>query len=88
MNIKENKLERQRGRVKFAKIDFVARALDVDADDVILAVKIENDSRPDLLRFRTGTGHKLDVQGIGLPIVLEPYGLNLRSKNALWIAVG
>src|SRR5215210_3408170 len=67
--------------------------LDVYADWVPVCVDINDEPIPNLMRVDAGPGVQVDVERIGLRVVMELHlvsskrlagGTNRRSRNALW----
>ena len=69
------------------EIDLVPGVVDVDADDAALGVVVHNDSLGDLAAIDTWPLGKLDVERVGVGVVVEFHGRNPRSANALWIVI-
>jgi hypothetical protein len=52
--------------------------IDIEADDVAVGIKVDDQAFDSLTRFRPGSSRELDVEAIGLRIIMQ-----LHRKNAL-----
>src|SRR5262252_4080831 len=68
---------------KLAQIQLAAGMVDVDPDQVTLAVIVQNDTFRDFLAFNARLVRKIDIQRIGIWKIVQFHGRNLRSTNAL-----
>ena len=70
-----------------SKIEFVARIVDVDSHDPSVGVVVHHDSLGNLAAVHTRPLGKLDVERVGVGMVVELHGRNPRSGNALWMVI-
>ncbi len=52
--------------------------IDIEADDVAVGIKVDDQAFHNLTRFRPGSSRELDVEAVGLRIIMQ-----LHRKNAL-----
>ncbi len=77
------RLNRNMARYDLGQIEFLARIVDVNADQVALLVIVEHYSFRYLATFDARFHGEVDVEGVGVGIVVQFHGLNPRSGNAL-----
>src|SRR6476661_6833149 len=68
---------------ELAQIQLAAGMVDVDSDQVALAVVIQNNAFRNLLALDAWPVRKIDVERICVWKIIQFHGRNLRSKNAL-----
>ena len=65
------------------QLNFGAGVIDVDADEVPVLVVVEHDAVRDLPALDTRLLGQVDVQRIGVRMIVDLHGLNRRSGKAL-----
>ncbi len=70
---------------ELAQIQLAAGMVDVDSDQVALAVVIQNNAFRNLLALDARPVREIDVKRIGVWKIIQFHGRNLRSRNALCI---
>ena len=69
------------------EVDLVAVVVYVDPRDMAVRIVIQNNSLLDFTAVRAGPGRQIDVERIGVLVVIQFHFLNLLSGKALCIVV-
>ena len=72
-------------RNQFAQIELATGVIDVDSDQVALAVVIQNNAFRNFAALDTRSLREIDLKRIRIWEVIQFHGRNLRSRNALRI---
>src|ERR1039458_5220920 len=67
------------------ELNFSARVIDIDSDEVTFRIVVEHDPFGNLPTFHTRLLRKVDIQRIRRGVVIQLHGLNPLSGKALWI---
>src|SRR5450759_1656754 len=67
------------------ELNFSARVIDIDSDEVPVRIVVEHDPFGNLPAFHTRLLRKVDIQRIRRGVVIQLHGLNPLSGKALWI---
>src|SRR3990172_9833897 len=79
------RLNRNLTRSNLGQIEFPARVVDVNSDQIAVAVVVEYDALGNLAAFDAWPRREINVQRIRVGIVIQLHGLKFRSGNALRI---
>jgi len=80
-------LARQLAEKDLLQLDLVAGVVNVDAHEPSIRVVIEDNALRNLAALNARAVAQLDVQRVGIGVIIELLGWNPRSGKALWVVI-